>query len=143
MILNELSFRVAVDEMEVRDSNNITLKKGESFKFYLHSQTDMFDYPVTPCQWQPPKHDNYTQCTIHNVDEETQWASLGGEDEVCGDNVNIRYYNVNNFQMSNYVFLTPLFLIRSISLTVKTQFSDPRNTGTTNFMVLVNQKIVE
>ena len=105
MILNELSLRAAVDEMEVRDSNNITLKKGESFKFYLHSQTDMFDYPVTPCQWQPPKHDNYTQCTIHNVDEETQWASLGGEDEVCGDNVNIRYHDANNFYMSNYFYI--------------------------------------
>ena len=105
MILNELSLRAAVDEMEVRDSNNITLKKGESFKFYLHSQTDMFDYPVTPCQWQPPKHDNYTQCTIHNVDEETQWASLGGEDEVCGDNVNIRYHDVNNFYISNYFYI--------------------------------------
>ena len=97
MILNELSLRAAVDEMEVRDSNNITLKKGESFKFYLHSKTDFFDYPDTACAWQPPKHDNYTQCTIHNVDEETQWASLGGEDEVCGDNVNIRYHYVNNF----------------------------------------------
>ena len=97
MILNELNLRAAVDEMEVRDSNNITLKKGESFKFYLHSTTDIFDYPDTACAWQPPKHDNYTQWTIHNVDEETQWASLGGEDEVCGDNVNIRYHYVNNF----------------------------------------------
>ena len=77
------------------ESNNITLKKGESFKFYLHSTTDIFDYPDTACAWQPPKHDNFTQCTIHNADEETQWATLGGEDDVCVDNIDIRYRYVN------------------------------------------------
>ena len=90
-LVREIDLR-ASDTMEIRDHDNITLKKGESFFFYLHSDTDIFDYPNTDCVWQPPLHDDYAQCSIFAIDEATQWTSLGeGDGEQCGHILEIRY----------------------------------------------------
>ena len=87
----ELKDESGVGDFEVLDSNNITTKKGESFEFYLHSSKDDFDYPTTACTWQLPRHDNYSQCSVFNVDEADDWETLGGDSPKCESNLVIRY----------------------------------------------------
>ena len=85
-----------VPEMDILPSKNITLKKGESFKFYLHSSTDFSSpdsYPDVVCTWQLPAHVDFSgNCIIHNVDEATDWKSLAGQNCDGMHDQGIRYY---------------------------------------------------
>ena len=85
--LRQYDLRDTVAEMEILPSKNITLKKGESFKFYLHSKTDFSSpdsYPDVVCTWQLPSHVDFSgNCIIHNVDEAKDWESLAGKN--CDD----------------------------------------------------------
>ena len=83
----EFNLRDSVPEKEILPSKNITLKKGESFKFYLHSSEDFKSpdsYPDVVCTWQLPAHVDFSgNCIIHNVDEATDWESLANKN--CDD----------------------------------------------------------
>ena len=93
----EYGLKDTVDEMEILPSKNITLKKGESFKFYLHSKTDFSSpdsYPDVVCTWQLPSHVDFPgNCIIHNVDEAKDWESLANKncDEMHDEG--IRYFS--------------------------------------------------
>ena len=94
--LRQYDLKDTVAEMEILPSKNITLKKGESFKFYLHSKTDFSSpdsYPDVVCTWQLPAHVDFSgNCIIHNVDEAKDWESLAGKN--CDDmhDQGIRYF---------------------------------------------------
>ena len=95
--LRQYDLKDTVDEMDILPSKNVTLKKGESFKFYLHSKDDFSNpdsYPDVVCTWQLPSHVDFPgNCIIHNVDEAKDWESL--ENKNCDEmhNQGIRYFS--------------------------------------------------
>ena len=94
--LRQYDLKDTVQEMDILPSKNITLKKGESFKFYLHSSEEFSNpdsYPDVVCTWQLPSHVDFSgNCIIHNVDEAKDWKSLAGQNCDAMHDEGIRYF---------------------------------------------------